>query len=434
VIVWMRRDQRAGDNWALLHAQDLALDGGRPLAVAFCLVPEFLGAARRQYAFMLAGLRETARALADLGIPLHLLQGDPVAEIPALVARAGAACLVTDFNPLRISRRWEQGVCAAVDVPVHVVDAHNVVPVWRASDKQEYAARTLRPRLQRLLPEFLTDLPALRPHPVGWPGDVPAPDWDGAAAGLAVGEAGPPITWRTPGSRAAGVALTAFLEQGLAGYDSARNDPVRDGQSDLSPYLHFGQLAPQRVAWEVARRPESADRDAFLEELVVRRELSDNFCHHNPDYDRYEGLPAWARRTLEDHLDDPREHLYDLEQFETAQTHDALWNAAQTEMRLRGKMPGYLRMYWAKKILEWTRDPGEALDVAITLNDRWQLDGRDPNGYVGCAWSIGGLHDRPWTERPIFGKVRYMNLNGCKRKFRVDRYLDRVARLAREGS
>jgi deoxyribodipyrimidine photo-lyase len=269
---------------------------------------------------------------------------------------------------------------------------------------------------------------------VGWPGDVPAPDWDGAAAGLAVGEAGPPITWRTPGSRAAGVALTAFLEQGLAGYDSARNDPVRDGQSDLSPYLHFGQLAPQRVAWEVARRPESADRDAFLEELVVRRELSDNFCHHNPDYDRYEGLPAWARRTLEDHLDDPREHLYDLEQFETAQTHDALWNAAQTEMRLRGKMPGYLRMYWAKKILEWTRDPGEALDVAITLNDRWQLDGRDPNGYVGCAWSIGGLHDRPWTERPIFGKVRYMNLNGCKRKFRVDRYLDRVARLAREGS
>jgi len=429
----MRRDQRARDNWALLYAQDLALAGRRPLAVAFCLVPEFLGAARRQYMFMLAGLRETARELRDLRIPFWLLQGEPVREVPALVERTGAGALVTDFNPLHPSRRWEQGVSEAVDVPVHVVDAHNVVPVWRASDKQEYAARTIRPKLQRLLPEFLTDIPTPRAHPVPWPGDVPGPDWDAAARGLVVGAAGAPVTWCTPGPRAATVTLTAFLARRLAGYDTARNDPNAGGQSELSPYLHFGHLAPQRAAFAAAQEPESADRDAFLEELIVRRELSDNHCHHNPQYDQYEGLPAWARRTLEDHLGDEREHLYSLEEFETARTHDALWNAAQTEMTVRGKMHGYLRMYWAKKILEWTRDPGEALDVAITLNDRYELDGRDPNGYVGCAWSIGGLHDRPWAERPVFGKVRYMNLNGCKRKFRVDRYIDHVARLRREA-
>ena len=433
VIHWLRRDQRAQDNWALLHAQDLALAAGRPLAVAFCLVPEFLGAARRQYAFMLTGLRETARELADLRIPFFLLRGDPVQEVPALLERTGAGVLVTDFNPLHVSRRWEQGVCGRVAIPVHVVDAHNVVPVWRASDKQEYAARTIRPRLQRQLPEFLTDIPPLRAHPVAWPGDVPLPDWEDAGRGLAVGEAGAPVAWCTPGPRAAGVTLTAFLERRLAGYDTARNDPNADGQSGLSPYLHFGHLAPQRAAFAAAQRPASPDREAFLEELIVRRELSDNFCHHNPHYDQYEGLPAWARRTLEDHLDDEREHLYDLEEFESARTHDALWNAAQTELTVRGKMHGYLRMYWAKKILEWTRDPGEALDVAITLNDRYELDGRDPSGYVGCAWSVGGLHDRPWTERPIFGKVRYMNLNGCKRKFRVDRYIDRMARLRREA-
>jgi len=433
VIHWLRRDQRAQDNWALLYAQDLALAGRRPLAVAFCLVPEFLGAGRRQYAFMLAGLEETARVLAGLQIPFLLLQGDPVRELPALVARTGAGALVTDFNPLHLARRWERGVCERVDVPVHTVDAHNVVPVWRASDKQEFAARTLRPRLQRLLPEFLTDLPPLRAHPVPWTADAPAPDWDAARARLAAAATGPGIDWCRPGARAAAVALKAFLAQRLDGYDRARNDPNAAGQSDLSPYLHFGQLAPQRVAWEAWQRPGSEDRDAFLEELIVRRELSDNFCHYNPHYDRYEGLPEWARRTLEDHLDDPREHLYDLAEFEAARTHDPLWNAAQTEMVVRGKMHGYLRMYWAKKILEWTRDPGEALDVAITLNDRYELDGRDPNGYVGCAWSIGGVHDRPWAERPVFGKVRYMNQSGCRRKFRVDRYIDRMARLRREA-
>jgi deoxyribodipyrimidine photo-lyase len=429
----MQRDQRVRDNWALIHAQDLARHLEQPLVVAFNLVPEFLGAARRQYAFMVDGLREVARELASRQIPFVLRQGDPVETIPALVDESGAGVLVTDFNPLRLGRGWRQDVAERIDVPFHVVDAHNVVPVWRASDKQEYAARTIRPKLQRLLPEFLTDLPDVEVHPYRWPDREQEPDWTAALDDLALEAAGAEITWCTAGEREAAATLDRFCRERLTQYDTARNDPTVAGQSDLSPYYHFGQLAPQRAALAVqAIGGEGAD--AYLEELIVRRELSDNYCLHNPDYDRYEGLPEWGRRTLEDHLDDRREHVYTLDEFEAGQTHDELWNAAQTELAIRGKMHGYLRMYWAKKILEWTRDPGEALDVAIGLNDRYSLDGRDPNGYVGCAWSVGGLHDRPWTEREIFGKVRYMNLNGCKRKFRVDRYIDAMARLRREAS
>jgi len=424
VVCWLRRDQRVRDNWALLYAQDLALASAQPLAVAFCLVPEFLGATRRTFAFMLAGLRQVARDLQALGIPFLLVRGDPGREIPRLVARAGAGCLVTDFNPLRPSRAWEDAVAARVRVPVRQVDAHNVVPAWRASGKEEYAARTIRPKLQRLLPTFLGEFPRLRRHPYPWPADPPPADWS-----LAAPAAGPAIAWCDPGEAAARAALARFLSTRIAAYDTARNDPTVAGQSDLSPYLHFGQLAPQRVALDAARSPADAGRDAFLEELIVRRELADNFCHYNHDYDRFEGLPAWGRRTLEDHADDPREHVYDVGELAAAATHDPLWNAAQTELVARGKMHGYLRMYWAKKILEWTRDPGEALDAAIALNDRYSLDGRDPSGYAGCAWSIGGLHDRPWSERPVFGKIRFMNLAGCRRKFRVDRYVERMARL-----
>ncbi|MEZ4386763.1 MAG: deoxyribodipyrimidine photo-lyase [Candidatus Krumholzibacteriia bacterium] len=431
VIYWMRRDQRVRDNWALVHAQDLARHLAQPLLVVFNLVPEFLGAARRQFAFMLAGLGAVHEDLARLGIPFFLVSGEPEQTVVALAGQVGAGAVVTDFNPLRISRQWEQAVAARLTVPLHIVDAHNVVPVWRVSDKQEYAARTIRPKLQRLLPTFLTEIPAVVEHPHRWTGTAPRPDVRAALADHAAAAAGPDIGWCEPGEAAAHAALARFVGRRLGAYDTARNDPTVDGQSDLSPYFHFGQLAPQRAALVVSRQGGDGPA-AYLEELVVRRELSDNFCHHNRDYDRYEGLPAWARRTLEDHLDDPREHLYELEAFAAGATHDPLWNAAQTELVVRGKLHGYLRMYWAKKILEWTRDPGEALDVAITLNDRYSLDGRDPNGYVGCAWSVGGLHDRPWTERPVFGKVRYMNFNGCKRKFKVDRYIDAMARLRRE--
>jgi deoxyribodipyrimidine photo-lyase len=425
VLYWMSRDQRVRDNWALLYAQELALSLKQSLGVVFCLAPAFLGATRRQYGFMLQGLQEIAGDLARLNLPFFLLPGDPARELPGLVERCGAGAVVNDFSPLRLVRGWKTAVAAAIGVSLEEVDAHNIVPCWVASPKAEYGAYTLRPKLKRLLPAFLEDFPPLAPHPVSWAGEIPAIPWERLPATLAVDTAVPEVTWLAPGERQARTALTHFLEQKLPFYGARRNDPTQDGQSDLSPYLHFGQLSPQRVALEVEQcRGHDASREVFLEELIVRRELADNFCYYQPYYDTFAGFPAWAQKTLNQHRRDRREYLYSAEALESGRTHDELWNAAQRQMIRRGKLHGYLRMYWAKKILEWTASPEEAQAAAIYLNDKYELDGRDPNGYAGIAWSIGGVHDRPWFERPVFGKIRYMSYNGCRSKFKVDVYID----------
>ncbi len=431
VVYWLSRDQRAQDNWALLFAQQLALDHQAPLAVVFNLVPQFLGAAHRQYDFMLRGLQETAQVLAQHRIPFFLLQGEPQESLPAFLAELGAGALVCDFDPLRLKRQWQEQVREQISIPFWQVDAHNIVPCWLASPKQEFGAYTLRPKIHRLLPDFLTDPPLLREHPVAWPGGTPVLDWGSLLAGIGADRRVKPVSWCRPGAAAAWDCLQTFLTQKLPRYHLDRNDPTVPGVSDLSPYLHFGQIAPQRVAWEVRRAeaPEEA-KQAFLEELIVRRELADNFCYYNPDYDQVRGFPEWARKTLDQHRQDRRDYLYTVEEWEAARTHDDLWNAAQLEMVRRGKMHGYLRMYWAKKILEWSATPEEALATAIYLNDRYELDGRDPNGYVGVAWSIGGVHDRPWGERPVFGKIRYMSRAGCQRKFQVSHYIAWVQDLA----
>jgi deoxyribodipyrimidine photo-lyase len=424
VIYWMSRDQRVRDNWALLYAQELALSLGRPLGVVFCLAPAFLGATLRQYAFMLKGLQEVARDLARLNLPFFLLTGEPARELPGFVGRGRVGAVVTDFSPLRLVRAWKTAAAAAIGVSLEEVDAHNVVPCWLASPKAEYGAYTLRPKLKRLLPAYLEDFPPPARHPVAWEGEIPPIPWERLPAGLTIDSRVPEVTWLAPGERQARAALTNFLAEKLPFYGERRNDPTRDGQSDLSPYLHFGQLAPQRVALEVEGRPgHDASREAFLEELIVRRELADNFCFYQPHYDTFGGFPAWAQKTLNEHRRDRRGYLYSAAALESARTHDELWNAAQRQMVRRGKLHGYLRMYWAKKILEWTASPEEAQAVAIYLNDKYELDGRDPNGYAGIAWSLGGVHDRAWFERPVFGKVRYMSYNGCRSKFKVDAYI-----------
>ncbi len=429
IVYWMSRDQRAMDNWTLLHAQQFAADRGSHVMVAFCLVPSFLGATARQYDFMLDGLRETSATLHEYGIPFWLLTGAPAEQIPRFLEEHDAGALVVDFDPLRVKREWRRQVAEIVEVPVHEVDAHNVVPCRVASDKKEYAAYTIRPKIHEQLPSFLHGFPSLRRQDLPEK-DMPEPDWQAARTTLDVDEDVAPVDWLTPGESAAHETLQHFVTGKLQAYPEQRNDPTMDGLSNLSPYLHFGQVSAQRVALAVqqADAPQEA-KDAFLEELIVRRELSDNFCLYEPEYDSSEGFPNWAQKTLDEHHDDEREYVYSLEEFERGDTHDELWNAAQTEMTRRGKMHGYLRMYWAKKILEWTGSPGEAMSVAIYLNDRYELDGRDPNGYAGVAWAIGGVHDRAWQERPVYGKVRYMSYAGAKRKFDVDRYIDRVASL-----
>jgi deoxyribodipyrimidine photo-lyase len=424
IVYWMSRDQRAQDNWALLFSQELSQKEKVPLAVVFCLAPQFLGATFRQYAFMLQGLAEVEQTLAEKNISFYLLRGSPEVEIAEFANKHLAGCLITDFDPLRLKRQWKEAVAKRLDIPFFEVDSHNIVPCWIASDKQEYGAYTLRPKIQRALPEFLDELPVLQKQPAAWK-EPPAPtDWQRILAELSVDRTVPGVSGFKPGERAAWEGLDNFISSKLPFYPERRNDPASDGQSNLSPYLHFGQISAQRIALEVEDSPAGQKaKEAFLEELIVRRELSDNFCFYNPLYDAFAGFPAWARKTLDEHRRDPRESLYTLAQFEQAQTHDDLWNAAQLEMVHNGKMHGYLRMYWAKKILEWTRSPEEAFNIAVYLNDRYELDGRDPNGYTGIAWSLGGVHDRAWRERPIFGKIRYMSYNGCKSKFNVAAYI-----------
>jgi len=430
IAYWMSRDQRVEDNWALLHAQQLALVRKKPLLVVFCLVPSFLNATIRQYAFMLAGLQEVEEHLQGKNIPFYLLIGSPEQLIPQFVESHKVGVLITDFDPLKIKRTWKEEVGRRIYIPLYEVDAHNTVPCWIASPKQEFAARTFRPKVQRAMVEFLEEFPKLTKHPFPWKEKIPLIDRHLIKGSLQVDNRVSKITWITPGQVAARKMLRDFLRNKLALFSERRNDPTIDGQSGLSPYLHFGQLSCQRVALEVQKSTVGpASKGAFLEELVVRRELSDNFCLYNSNYDTIDGFPSWAQTTLGEHSHDERQYIYSAEEFENAKTHDELWNAAQLEMVKTGKMHGYMRMYWAKKILEWTESPEEALQIALYLNDKYELDGRDPNGYVGCAWSIGGVHDRAWPTRPVFGKIRYMSYQGSKSKFHVDSYIQRVHNL-----
>jgi deoxyribodipyrimidine photo-lyase len=435
VFYWLSRDQRVRDNWALLYAQEQALRIKSPLAVVFCLVPDFLGAPLRQYEFMLRGMEEVERDLARKNIPFFLLAGEPAQVLPAFLRKQGARLVVTDFDPLKIKRLWKNTVSRSLDIPFHEVDTHNIVPCRIASPKPEYGAYTLRPKLQKLLPHYLTEFPALKRHPHRLPGRTVMTDWRDVRRSLELDTSVAEVAWIKPGEGAAARALRRFVNGKLDRYAADRNDPNLDGQSHLSTYLHFGQLSAQRVALEVMKANVNEEsREAFLEELIVRRELSDNFCFYGKDYDSPRCFPAWAQKTLSLHLKDKREYEYTRREFEEGRTHDNLWNAAQLAMVTQGTMPGYLRMYWAKKILEWTRSPGVAMKIAIHLNDKYQLDGRDPNGYAGIAWSIGGVHDRPWGERKIFGMVRYMNYSGCTSKFDVKGYIGKVGKMTRSRS
>lgn len=425
VVYWMQRDQRVTDNWALLYAQERALALQQPLLVVFCLVPGSMGATIRQYDFMVKGIAVAARKLVRYNIPFVLLLGLPQDVLPRFLVESSAGMLVTDFNPLHTPMDWRKRLTDRVSIPFYEVDAHNIIPCRYISDKAEYAAFTLRKKVERLLPEFLTQFPNLVRHPHY--NDLPElarTDWNNALKYVQVDMKVHEVTWLVPGENAASDALVEFLGERLDRYASDRNFPDRKGQSGLSPYLHFGHLSAQRVTLDVHRcAADAGSKKAFLEELIVRRELADNFCLYNPNYDRFEGFQPWAKASLSKHRHDHREHCYTASHFEEGRTHDPLWNAAQHEMVITGKMHGFLRMYWAKKILEWTNSPEDAMEIAIYLNDKFELDGRDPNGYAGIAWSIGGTHDRPWGERKIFGMIRYMNFQGCKRKFNVEKYI-----------
>ncbi len=423
VIYWMQREQRVNDNWALIASQLTALKKDQNLIVVFCLVNNFLYAAFRQYDFMIKGLIEVENKLKELNIPFVLLSGNPGEKIPHFIKDIDASILISDFNPLKITTNWKQSVIEQIDVPFYEVDGHNIVPCRVASPKQEFGAYTIRPKINRVLHEYLDEFIPLTKFDVNDFGNHKN-NWHDIYKNLNIDFEVKPIDWLKPGEDFAKGTLAKFLKNRFNNYSTDRNDPNKKAVSNLSPYLHFGHISAQRIVLEVNKSNGNGEsKKSFLEELIVRRELSDNYCLYNSNYDSFEGFPEWAKKTLNEHRKDEREFIYSKEEFEESKTHDELWNAAQLEMVNYGKMHGYMRMYWAKKILEWTSSPEEALAIGIYLNDKYELDGRDPNGYVGLAWSIGGVHDRAWTERPVFGKIRYMNYNGCKRKFDVAKYI-----------
>lgn len=435
MLYWMQASQRAEYNHALEYAASRANELGLPLLAFFGITDDFPEANLRHYVFMLEGLVETQRALAARGVQLVIRRGPP--DAGALELSENAALTVMDRGYLRIQKEWRKRVARRARCAVIEVESDVVVPVEAVSTKEEYSAATIRPRIHRRLPEFLVPLRRRRLRTDSLGLDVGGLDLTEPAAvlrSLKTDATVPAQRFYRGGTSRAKRRLAEFIRTRLAGYAGDRNDPSLGICSNMSPYLHFGQISPLYVALQVggARGVSRESKAAFLEELIVRRELSVNFVNFNEHYDSFKCLPDWAIRTLKEHARDKRGHVYGAKELERARTHDPYWNAAMTEMAVTGKMAGYMRMYWGKKILEWSDTPRAAFATALRLNNKYFLDGRDPNSFAAVAWCFG-KHDRPWAERPIFGKVRYMNAAGLRRKFDMEAYVRAVRALGPES-
>jgi deoxyribodipyrimidine photo-lyase len=425
VLYWMQASQRAEHNHALEYAIAQGNELRQPVVVFFGITAHFPEANERHYAFMLEGLREVKGALEKRGILMVIQNKSPEAGVAPLAKRA--SLVVVDRGYLRIQKQWRGLVAERIDCPLIQVESDVIVPVEETSPKEEYAAATIRSKIHKKLDDFLVPMkhgvPAVKALSLDFD-SFDISDVGKALSKLPIDRSVKRASLFQGGTIEARKRLKVFLEEKLDRFAELRNDPTLDYVSHLSPYLHFGQIAPLFIALK-ASETKSPGREAFLEELIVRRELSMNFVFYNEKYDSYEAVPQWARMTLKAHQKDKRQYIYSLEELEAAQTHDPYWNAAQKEMVIKGKMHGYMRMYWGKKIIEWSQTPEEAFRIALYLNNKYELDGREPNGFAGVAWCFG-KHDRPWGGRPIFGNVRYMNDKGLKRKFDADEYVHRM--------
>ena len=429
VLYWMQQSQRIDWNHALQYAVREA--DGRDVGVVavFCLVDEYPEANLRHYTFMLEGLRETALRFREAGMQFLLVRGKPEEVIPGL---ARNACLVVvDRGYLGHQVVWRNRVADRIERPLIQVECDAVVPVETASPKAEYAARTIRPRIHRHLEHFLKPLDTRFPRKssIGIVAQGKQHlNVEKALETLSVDRGALPVSGFFKGGQTHARRLfQSFLHDKMSSYVKHHNQPQTDDCSYMSMYLHFGQISPLDLANQVLELrsdwPEAVD--AFMEELIVRRELAINFVRYTGDYDSFGCIPAWARQTLERHAPDRRSHVYSETGLEDAATHDEYWNAAMTEMKVTGFMHNYMRMYWGKKILEWSRTPQEAWATLLRLNNRYFLDGRDPNSYAGAGW-VFGLHDRPWGERDVYGTVRTMTASGLERKCDIRAYVEKV--------
>jgi len=461
VLYWMTAFRRLGWNFALQHAADLSRDLSKPLVVLETLLADYPYASHRLHRFILDGMAERSRKLVG-GPALHYPfvereGGEARGLLPALAA--GACCVVVDDFPSFFLPRMVADACARVEARFELVDSNGLLPL-AAADRTFTAAFHFRRFLQRELSGHLLEMPQADPmadlprgEALRLPAEIlqrwPLADPDllsggvGLPEGVGLDDSVPPVEY--PGTtEEAGRRLRALLQDRLGRYAEDRNHPDLDATSGLSPFLHFGNISSHEVfagiaareGWSPLRLSERTDgaragwwgmgpgAEAFLDQLVTWRELGFNMTSREEDYARYGSLPQWARSTLEEHEGDPRPHVYTLQEFREARTHDPLWNAAQRQLLEEGVIHNYLRMLWGKKILHWTPSAREALDIMVDLNDRLAVDGRDPNSYSGIFWCLG-RYDRGWPERPVFGKVRSMSSSRTRAKVRLDSYLDR---------
>jgi deoxyribodipyrimidine photo-lyase len=435
VLYWMQQSQRAAHNHALEYAVQQANKQDRKLLVAFGLMDDYPEANLRHYTFMLEGLKETQATLKSRGIKMVLRWGHP----PEVALKLGrrASMIICDRGYLKHQRAWREQVAQQAKIRVVQVESDVIVPVEVVSDKAEYAARTIRPKINRHFETYLVDLkPTKAKHPsINMKiNGIDLSDTEELLRKLNLDRSVPPVSDLFKGGTSQAVKrFKGFIRHRLEHYDQHSNQPQTDDISHMSPYLHFGQISPLFLALQLRKAPNSLkdSKDAYLEELVVRRELAMNFACYTANYDAYTCIPGWAQKSLAEHEHDKREYVYSRRQLETAGTHDPYWNACMLEMKHTGFMHNYMRMYWGKKILEWSATPQKAYRTTLAINNKYFLDGRDANSYTGVAW-IYGVHDRAWAERSIFGKTRYMAASGLERKCDIAAYIKKVEDLVKK--
>ena len=431
LLYWMQSSVRVEHNLALTYAISRANDLNKPLVVFFGIAQDYPEANLRHYHFLLEGLREAKNALEEIRVKTVVSYQSPEKGIVEL---AKEACLtIVDKAYVKQLKRWYRFAAQNMDCPLIQVEDNVVVPVKEASVKEEYSAATLRSKISEKIHSFLTREEKTSPNRDSLSLEINSLDLrdiDKIISTLNIDKSVDKTQYFQGGTSKAIERLENFVLNKLPDYPELRNDPTLDYISNMSVFLHFGQISPIQIALRIlAAKASDVSKEAYIEELIIRRELAINFVNYNEYYDSFEGLPNWAKLTLWQHKNDLREYVYTLEELENAKTHDPYWNAGQNEMRITGKMHGYMRMYWAKKLIEWINSPEIAFRTALSLNNKYELDGRDPNGYAGVAWCFG-KHDRAWKERGVFGKVRYMNANGLRRKFDADKYVEKVKQLS----
>lgn len=431
IIYWMQASQRVKFNQALETAIRIANKRSLPVLVYFEITTSFPDANLRHYYFMLEGLQEVKQKLNNMGIQMIIGNQDNSRYSNLTSLAKEAVMVITDCGYLRFQTEWRGKYAQDLPCLMIQVESDVVIPVESISSQEEFNAGSFRAKVHRLLADYLQPMDMSEPRESSLDfriASFPIEDLKESINQLTIDTSVPLSPFFHGGESEAERFLDKFISEKILRFESFRKDPSKDFLSHMSPYLHFGQISPLYIALKLkAKAPAEAYR-YYLEELIVRRELAINHVFYNSYYDQFKGLPRWAKSTLEKHQHDTRKVIYSLAELEHALTHDPYWNAAQQEMMISGKMHGYMRMYWGKKILEWSATPQEAFQRCLYLNNKYELDGRDPNSYTGVAWCFG-LHDRAWKERPIFGKVRYMNDSGLRKKYDMEKYITQVKQL-----